>query len=202
MNVDINNNQAFNAQNLNANSTNDSNIVNVTLGLAGSNKSFSGAGSFGVSDIVNDGTINIKNSNVTATDNFQSEAQSNAHIVNVAGQAALADEFAGGLTFAYAIDQDKTTGNANVTINAASGKNTPDKLTFENNDEKKSSIDVDNKINTAAAVLDLNFSSNSWVNGAVAVAVNKFNQSTEANLKGRGEKGEVLKLSATSATST
>ena len=101
MNVDINNNQAISAQNFNANTTNDSNIVNVTLGLAGSNKSFSAAGSFGVSDIVNDGTINIKNSNVTATNDFLSSAQSNAHIVNVAGQAALASSFAGGLTFAY-----------------------------------------------------------------------------------------------------
>ena len=100
MNVDINNNQAINAQNLNANTTNKSNIVNVTLGFAGSNKSFSGAGSFGVSDIVNDDTINIKSSNATA-DNFLSGAQSSAHIVNIAGQTALASKFAGGLTFAY-----------------------------------------------------------------------------------------------------
>ena len=101
VNVDINNNQAISAQNLNANTTNKSNIVDVTIGLAGSNKSFSAAGSFGVSDIVNDGTINITNSNVTTTDSFLSGAQSKAHIVNVAGQAALASEFAGGLTFAY-----------------------------------------------------------------------------------------------------
>ena len=101
VNVDISNNQAISAQNLNANTTNKSNIVNVTVGLAGSNKSFSAAGAFGVSDMVNDGTINIKNSNVTATDNFLSGAQSNAHIVNVAGQAALSSEFSGGLTFAY-----------------------------------------------------------------------------------------------------
>ena len=100
MNVDISNNQAITAKDLNANTTNKSNIVNVTLGLAGSNKSFSAAGSFGVSDMVNDGKINIKSSNVTA-DSFLSGADSSAHIVNVAGQAALADEFAGGLAFAY-----------------------------------------------------------------------------------------------------
>ena len=100
MNVDISNNQAFSAKNLNANTTNKSNIVNVTMGLAGSNKSFSAAGSFGVSDIKNDGTINIKNSNVSA-DSFLSGTNSSAHIVNVAGQAALANKFAGGLTFAY-----------------------------------------------------------------------------------------------------
>ena len=59
MNVDINNNQNITAQNFNANTTNKSNIVNVTVGIAGSNKSFSLAGSAGVSDIKNDGTINI-----------------------------------------------------------------------------------------------------------------------------------------------
>ncbi len=101
MNVDISNNKDINVQNLNANTTNKSNIVNVTVGLAGSKGSFSAAGAFGVSDVVNDGTINIKNSNVTTKNNFQSEAQSNAHIVNVAGQAALSKEFSGGLTFAY-----------------------------------------------------------------------------------------------------
>ena len=101
VNVDISNNQAISAQNLKANTTNKSNIVDVTVGLAGSNKSFSAAGSFGVSDIKNDATINIKNSNVTTTNDFLSEAQSKAHIVNIAGQAALADKFSGGLTFAY-----------------------------------------------------------------------------------------------------
>ena len=100
MNVDINNNQAISAQNLNANTTNKSNIVNVSAGMAGSKGNFSGAGSSGVSDIKNDGTINIKNSNITA-DNFQSETQSKARIVNVAGQTSLSDEFAAGLTFAY-----------------------------------------------------------------------------------------------------
>ena len=100
VNVDISNNENISAQNLNANTTNKSNIVNVTAGVAGSTGSFSGAGSASVTDIKNDGTINIANSNVTAN-NFLSGAQSKAHIVNVAGQTALADEFAGGLTFAY-----------------------------------------------------------------------------------------------------
>ena len=100
MNVDIADNQNITAKNFNANTTNKSNIVNVTVGFAGSKGNFSAAGSAGVSDIKNEGTINIKNSNVTA-DSFLSGAQSSAHIVNVAGQASLADKFAAGLSFAY-----------------------------------------------------------------------------------------------------
>jgi len=100
MNVDISNNQAITAQSFNANTTNKSNILNVTVGFAGAKNSFSGAGSAGVSDIKNDGTINISNSNVTA-DSFLSGTQSSAHIINVAGQASLSDEFAAGLSFAY-----------------------------------------------------------------------------------------------------
>lgn len=48
----------------------------------------------------NDGTINISKTNATA-DRFLSNAQSNAHIVNVASQAALSKEFSVGLTFDY-----------------------------------------------------------------------------------------------------
>ena len=84
VNVDISNNQDITAQNLNANTTNKSNIVNVSAGMAGSNESFSLAGSAGVSDVKNNGTINISNSNVTA-DDFLSNSESKAHIVNVAG---------------------------------------------------------------------------------------------------------------------
>ncbi|MBR0060154.1 MAG: hypothetical protein IJP68_01615, partial [Selenomonadaceae bacterium] len=54
MNVDISDNQNITVKTLDANTTNKSNIVNVTMGLAGSNKSFSAAGSFGVSDMIND----------------------------------------------------------------------------------------------------------------------------------------------------
>ena len=101
MNVDISNNQEITAQSLNGNTTNKSNIVNVAAGIAGSTGSFSGAGSVGLSDIKNDGTINISNSNVTTTNDFLSAAQSKAHIVNVAGQTSIASKFAGGLAFAY-----------------------------------------------------------------------------------------------------
>ena len=55
-----------------------------------------------------------------------------------------------------AIDEDDENGNANVTINAASGKNTPDKLTIDG-----SSTKVDNKINTSEKKLYNNFSS--WI---------------------------------------
>ncbi len=101
VNVDISNNQDISAQNLNANTTNKSNIVNVTVGIAGAKKNFSGAGSAGISDIKNDGTINISNSNVTTNNDFLSSSESKAHIVNVAGQSALSSKFASGLTFAY-----------------------------------------------------------------------------------------------------
>ena len=100
MNVSMSDNTALTAKNLNTNSANNSEIVNVTLGLAGSNKSFSAAGSVGISDLKNDSIINISNTNATA-DKFANSATSNADIVNVAGQAALGSKFAGGLTFAY-----------------------------------------------------------------------------------------------------
>ncbi|MBR4903817.1 MAG: hypothetical protein IKZ53_04035, partial [Selenomonadaceae bacterium] len=100
MNVDISNNQNITAKKFNANSTNKSNIVNVSAGIAGSKKSFSAAGSVGVSDIHNDGTINIENSNITA-DSSLNGANSSAHIVNVAGRVNISEETAAGLTFAY-----------------------------------------------------------------------------------------------------
>ncbi|MBR0061525.1 MAG: hypothetical protein IJP68_08595, partial [Selenomonadaceae bacterium] len=100
MNVSMSDNTALTAQNIETNSANNSEIVNVTLGLAGSNKSFSAAGSVGISDLKNDSIIKISNTNATA-DKFANKATSDADIVNVAGQASLASKFAGGLTFAY-----------------------------------------------------------------------------------------------------
>ncbi len=289
VNVDISNNNALSAQSLNANTNNESNIVNVTVGIAGATKSFSGAGSAGVSDINNDGTINITNSNVTTNNDFLSSAQSTVHIINVAGQSALSSEFASGLTFAYnamnnttginvtggnwnvknfgansannnyalaigaggavayanigtasnkevinaqitnstisaksinvqaldnatmttvgvgaggsisdgkltfqgaaavselnkdnlaEISNSTITGDADIKVIATSGGNSSNGLTI--NDKN---INVNNKINTAAAVLDANFSKEPWFDGVFAISINKFNQNSTANFK-------------------
>ncbi len=185
MNVEISNNKDINVQNLNANTTNKSNIVNVTVGFAGSKGSFSAAGAFGVSDIVNDGTINITNSNVTTKNNFQSEAQSNAHIVNVAGQAALSKEFSGGLTFAYNA-MNNTTG-----INVSGG-------TWNVKDFGANSINNNYALAIGAGV---GFSEN---NGALngAIGLNMGTNSTKSIIDGSTLSGiENLNVYATDKTS-
>ena len=77
-----------------------------------------------------------------------------------------------------AIINQNSTNNADVKIISTSGANTSEGLTVGND-----KLGVNNKVKTAAAVLDADFSSDSWFDGAAAVTVNKFNQTSSANFK-------------------
>ena len=71
-----------------------------------------------------------------------------------------------------------TGGTPDIKIISTSGGNGNDGLNF--GDDK---INVNNKINTATGVIDVDFTDETWFNGEFAIGVNKFNQSTQANFK-------------------
>ena len=173
----------------------DINISNKGKVAAGGAVAYANIGDSSDKEVIN---AKITNAKISTADNgaIEVEALDNANMTTVGVGVGLAisdalASFHGAAAVSEvnkenvaeisntAINQDNESGNANVTIDAESGKGSnADKISADG-----SSTDFDNKINTAAAVLDLNFSSNSLLNGAVGINVNKFNQSTEANFK-------------------
>jgi hypothetical protein len=151
---------------------------------AGGSVAYANIGTAGDKEIIN---AKISNSNVSAK-SIKVEALDNATMTTVG--VGVGGSISDGLfTFQGAaavselnkentaeISDTNISDGADVKIIATSGGNSSGGLTISDKN-----INVKNKINTAAAVLDMDFSKESWFDGAAAVTVNKFNQTTAAN---------------------